>query len=144
MNSVKPRPKQTESFWKNHQWFVQAFESGIMDQEFTVKSVLIGGIPLFTDHGLLLSSDVAQVVAAIGAILATAMAYVQRIGAMLLLGISLGFPSDRFPSPRLFDIVTQASEYGSLYVVQRQPRRNVCSATILEERHLLATDLRRS
>jgi hypothetical protein len=61
-----------------------------MDQEFTVKSVLIGGIPLFTDHGLLLSSDVAQVVAAIGAILATAMAYVQRIGATLLLGISLG------------------------------------------------------
>ena len=115
-----------------------------MDQEFTVKSVLIGGIPLFTGHGLLLSSDVARVVAAIGAILATAMAYVQRIGATLLLGISLGFRSDRFPSPRLFDIVTQASEYGSLYVVQRQPRRNVCSATILEERHLLATDLRRS
>jgi hypothetical protein len=114
-----------------------------MDHEFTVKSALIGGIALFTGHGLLRSSDVAQLVAAIGAILATSMAYVQRIGAMLL-GISLGFPSDRFPLPRLFDIVTQASEYGSLYVVQRQPRRNVCSATILEERHLLATDLRRS
>jgi hypothetical protein len=90
MNYVKTQRKLTESFWKNHQWFVQAFDSGIMDHNFTVKSDLIG---------LLLSFDVAQVVAAIGAILATAMAYVQRIGATLLLGISLGFRSDRFPSP---------------------------------------------
>jgi hypothetical protein len=111
MNSVKTQRKQTESIWKNHQWFIQAFESGIMDHNFTVKSDLIGGIALFTGRGLLLSSVVAQVVAAIGAILASAMAYVQRIGATLLLGISLGSRSDRFPSPRLFEIVIQTSEY---------------------------------
>jgi hypothetical protein len=114
MNYVKTQRKLTERFWKNHQWFVQAFDSGIMDHNFTVKSDLIGGIASFTDHGLLLSSDVTQVVAAIGAILATAMAYVQRIGATLLLGISLGFRSDRFPSRRLFRYRHEASEYGSL------------------------------
>jgi hypothetical protein len=130
MNSVKPRPKQTESFWKNHQWFVQAFESGIMDQEFTVKSVLIGGIPLFTGHGLLLSSDVAQVVAAIGAILATAVAYVQRIGAMLLLGISLGFRSDRLPLPRLFDLV-----HPNIRVW-----KSLCRATAAPQKGLLCHD----
>jgi hypothetical protein len=107
------------SFSKNHKWFVQAFESGIMDHDFTVRSALIGGIVLSTGHGLPLSPDVAKVVAAIGAILATAMAYVQRSGAMLLLGIPLCRRSDRFPLPRLLDIVTQASEYGSLYVVRR-------------------------
>jgi hypothetical protein len=69
MNYVKTQRKQTESLWKNHQWFVQAFDSGIMDHNFTVKSDLIGGIALFKGHGLLLSSDVAQVVAAIGATL---------------------------------------------------------------------------
>jgi hypothetical protein len=114
MNYAKTQRKETESFWKNHQWFVQAFDSGIMDHDFTVKPDLNGGIALFTGHGLLLSSDVAQVVSVIGAILVTAMAYVQRIGATLLLGISLGFRRDRFSSPRLFDIVTQATDYGSL------------------------------
>ena len=43
----------------HHQWFVQSFESGIMDHDFTVKSALIGGIALFIGHDLLLSSDVA-------------------------------------------------------------------------------------
>ena len=56
---MKTQNKQTESFWKNRQWLVQAFGSGIMDHDFTVKSALIGGIALFTGHGLLLSSDVA-------------------------------------------------------------------------------------
>jgi urea transporter len=107
MNYVKTQRKQTESFWKNHQWFVQAFESGIMDHNLTIKSDLIGGIALFTGRGLLLSSDVAQVVAAIGAILATATAYVQRIDATLLLGISLGFRVIDFNRRDFFDIVTK-------------------------------------
>jgi hypothetical protein len=53
MNSVKTERKETESVWKNHQWFLQAFESGMMDHDFAVKSALIGGIVLSTGHGLL-------------------------------------------------------------------------------------------
>jgi hypothetical protein len=60
MNYVKTQRKLTESFWNNHQWFVQAFDSGIMDHNFTVKSDLIGGIASFTGHGLLLSFDVTK------------------------------------------------------------------------------------
>jgi lysylphosphatidylglycerol synthetase-like protein (DUF2156 family) len=113
MNCVKPTQTDQELLENHHQWFVQAFESGIMDHDFTVKSALIGAIALFTGHGLLLSSDVAWVVAVIGAILATAMAHVQRIGATLLLGISLGFRSDRFRSPWLFDIATNIRAWKS-------------------------------
>jgi hypothetical protein len=148
------RPELLEN---HHQWFVQAFESGIMDHDFTVKSALIGGIALFTGHGLLLSSDVAWVVAAIGAILATAMAHVQRIGATLLLGISLGFRSDRFSSPWLFD-TPQTSEHEVFKPCNHSPAECSalpharCCAIRLEahvirdfdEYHLLATNLRRS
>jgi hypothetical protein len=143
MNYVKTQRKQTESFWKNHQWFVQAFESGIMDHNLTIKSDLIGGIALFTGRGLLLSSDVAQVVAAIGAILATATAYVQRIDATLLLGISLGFRVIDFNRRDFFDIVTKHPSMEVSGSCNGSPQQ-VLLRRDSDEYHLVATDLRRS